>query len=348
MLLTMVCMAGCAGGPENENKDNGLPDFSRRLTPMNRILNKTQEGWTVWTCAPIYGPEGKVHVYYEQWEYGKHWQRSVSGSVHAIWLMHAVSDCAGGPYTTLDTVIAPSWDDRWDNRGAGSPQIFHIDGKYVLLYDGVYRGADWSSYTRSVGMLVSDSPYGPWERVSDRTPMIPTGQDTSDYDYKLVCNPTMLKHPNGQYWIYYKARKNLKSPRTIALAISGKLEGPYEKYEGNPVMDFGEKDCEDPFVWHDEGKFKMLAHDLSLIEHGMGLYFESDDGIHWEGPSKGYPAARELFGNRHRLERPVLLFRDGDPEYLFMNLAVWTISEIRTGTGEYDTANSGFVFRIGN
>ena len=89
----------------------------------------------------------------------------------------------------------------WDNRGGGSPQLFHIDGKYVIVYDGVYREGDWSNYTRNIGMLISETPNGPWTRVSDMRPIISTGKDTSDFDHFLACNPSLVKHPDGRYFI---------------------------------------------------------------------------------------------------------------------------------------------------
>jgi hypothetical protein len=315
-----------------------LEDFSARLRPLGRILDQTAQGWTVWTCAPIYGPDGKVHVFYERWEYGDTWKYAVSGSTRAVWLLHAVADSPEGPFTTVDTLVCPTaHTDRWDCKGGASPQVFQFGDTYAILYDGLYRTEDWNTYRRNVGMLTSKSLDGPWKRVSDAAPLIATGKEPSDFDHTLVCNPTMVQHPDGRYFLYYKGRRDHRGPRKIALAIAENLEGPYVKYEGNPILDyFGDRDFEDPFVWYDDNTFKMLAHDLSVLEHGRGLYFESDDGIHWRGPSKGYPSALELWGVKHRVERPIVLFKNGVPDYLFVN----------RGGHAGDTTFSGFVFKI--
>ena len=40
--------------------------FADRLEPLNRILDLSDEGWAVWCCSPVYGPDGKVHVFFSR------------------------------------------------------------------------------------------------------------------------------------------------------------------------------------------------------------------------------------------------------------------------------------------
>lgn len=49
--------------------------------------------------------------------------------------------------------------------------------------------------------------------------------------------------------------------RRIGLAIADKLEESYVKYEGNPVYNPSPKNCEDPYVWREDGKYKIPMAD---------------------------------------------------------------------------------------
>jgi hypothetical protein len=133
--------------------------------------------------------------------------------------------------------------------------------------------------------------------------------------------------------------------RRIGVAISDHLEGPYVKYAGNPILDHYPKDYEDPFIWYEGGKFRMLMHDISVFEHGSGLYFESFDGLHWSEPGRGYPSVREMTENKEdeRLETPMLLLKDGRPDYLFCNRA----SRTRVYLNDPEKAQyTSFLFKV--
>lgn len=86
---------------------------------------------------------------------------------------------------------------------------------------------------------------------------------------------------------------------------------------------------EDPFVWHDGKRFRMLAKDMTgeiTGELHAGAAFESDDGINWRCLGKGYSRTiRNENGGEFRfgsLERPQLLLNEhGEPEYLFAAVA---------------------------
>lgn len=109
-------------------------------------------------------------------------------------------------------------------------------------------------------------------------------------------------HPGGKYWLYYKSwntaeyeeakGKRIRGNRKYGLAIADELEGPYVKYQGNPVIDFSAKgehqQLEDSFVWHENGKVKLIARDMGFFSHDVGLYFESKDGIKWGQPKIAY------------------------------------------------------------
>ena len=61
----------------------------------------------------------------------------------------------------------------------------------------------------------------------------------------------------------------------------------------------------------------------SLIKRGgnrPGLIYESKDGINWGTPEVGYQTNSFYFGHElARTERPHILWKDGEPEYLFLS-----------------------------
>ena len=210
--------------------------------------------------------------------------------------------------------------------------------------------------TKRIGLAIADSLHGPWERTDK--PLLEAGYPGS-WDDHCTTNPAFLKHPNGQYWLYYKSwntaeyehaapGSKIRGNRKYGLAIADKPEGPYVKYDMNPVIDFSVKgdnrQLEDAFVWYENNKFRLIARDMGFFDHEAGLYFESDDGLHWDNPKIAYfnidryvkePPAPPHLKRYGRLERPQILMKNGKPEYLF------TAAQ----GGKYNTA-SGFVFKI--
>ena len=126
------------------------------------------------------------------------------------------------------------------------------------------------------------------------------------------------------------------------------MKGPYVKYENNPVIDYSNRgdntQLEDAYVWFEEGKFKIIARDMGIFNHEVGLYLESDDGKKWSEPKIAYLPVREYvqeppapphLKKYGRFERPQLLMQDGRPTYLF----------VAAQGGKY-RHSSAFIFRI--
>ncbi|WP_370526877.1 hypothetical protein [Bacteroides sp. 51] len=321
-----------------------ISDFSKSLKPVGRILES--EGYYVWCCAPIFGEDGKVHVFYSRWpeKYG------MGGWISKCEIAHAVADQPEGPYTYVETVLAPR-PGYFDATTCHNPHIQYVDGAYYLFYMG---NSDGSVYTKRIGLAKSKSLYGPWER-SDK-PVLEAGKKGA-WDDCNTTNPAFLIHPNGQAWLYYKSWNKeayqkqegaIRANRKYGLAIAKQVEGKYKRYKGNPVVDLSvhgdNKQVEDAYVYLEDGKFKMLMRDMGYFDHEVGLIFESEDGIYWSEPqiawfgAKVYleePAAPKHLKRYGRFERPQLLMKDGKPAYLFNAMQ----------GGKYNTA-SGFVFKI--
>lgn len=335
--LPWQSMLSCGNDPE-------LSSFEKRLSPVGRALEF--EDQYVWCNSPIEGPDGKIHVFYSCWPKSE----SMSGWTHKSEIAHAVAEKPEGPYKYVATVLAPRGEGFWDATTCHNPSIHFVDGKYALFFMGNSNG---KLNTQRIGLATANSLYGPWERPDE--PLLFPGE-TGSWDDHCTTNPSFLNYDN-KYWLYYKSfdtegylypKFKIKGNRKYGLAISDSLEGPYKKYEGNPVIDFSgmgnNEQCEDAFVWRENGKFKMLARDLGTFGIDNGLYMESEDGKHWSKPKIGYqplakyvnqpPAPKHL--NRYgRAERPQILFQNGKPTYMF------TASQ----GGKYETASS-FIFKI--
>ncbi len=323
---------------------NRISDFCNRLTAKNRILE--EKDYYVWCCAPIYDKQNRVHVFYSRWPE----KYKMGGWIHKCEIAHAIADRPEGPYTYIDTVLAPR-PGYFDATTCHNPHIQFTDGMYYLFYMG---NCDGTVYTKQIGLAKSNSLFGPWERLNE--PLLSPGIAGS-WDDCNTTNPAFLKHPNGEYWLYYKSwnkkeyqnqQGNIRANRKYGLAVASSIEGPYTRYEGNPVVDFSHygnnRQVEDAYVYMENGIYKMLMRDMGYFDHTVGLLFESEDGLNWSSPQVAWygaehyidqppaPAHLKRYG---RFERPQLLLKDNKPDYLF------TASQ----GGKYMTS-SGFLFKI--
>ncbi len=300
---------------QKDLKDSWLTGL---LAEKGEFILQTKDS-TVWGCAPIYDDEGKVHVYYSTWAKGEHWLTDSK-------IGHAVADQPEGPYKKMG-IIMKGRKGKWDAHTIHNPNISRVDGKYVMLYIGndTLKQDNWrikakAANTQRVGMAISDSPYGPWKRFDK--PVIDVATDSLAWDGYCTVNPSFMKHPNGEYWIYYRAwdRRN-DDRRKTGVAMSKSLEGPYVKYKDNPVIDFPEKggQTEDPYMFYYNGKFHCLIRDMGNYDWLSGLYLESEDGLHWSAYQRSHHKGSHYFDvcEKCRYERVQVLWKDGHPEYLF-------------------------------
>ena len=319
--------------------------FAERLKSIGRILE--MEGYYVWCNSPVEDELGKIHVFFSRWDAKK----GMGGWIKGSEICHAIADRPEGPYQFIETVLAPR-PGYWDATTCHNPLIKKVDGRYCLFFMGNSNG---KTNTKRIGLAISDTLNGPWERTNQ--PLLEAGSEGA-WDDHCTTNPAFIKQQDGKYWLYYKSWNTddyessadplIKGNRKYGLAIADKLEGPYIKYAGNPVIDFSYKghNCqfEDAFVWRDKKKIKMIARDMGFYNHENGLLMQSRNGIKWDVPEIAYygadkyiqqpppPPHLKKYG---RFERPQLLFLKGKPAYLF------TTSQ----GGKYMTA-SPFIFKI--
>ena len=344
--LMVSGMTGWAAVQEKKYDPKYISDFARRLKPLGRILEL--EGYFVWGCSPIEAPDGKVHVFFSRWDskYG------MGGWIHKSEIAHAVADRPEGPYRDVETIIAPRGDGFWDATTCHNPTIHKVDDKYCLFFIGNSNG---KTNTQRIAMATADSLDGPWKRPDQ--PLIMPGPKGA-WDDHCTSNPAFLKNPNGQYWLYYKSWNpeeyehpvdpKIRGNRKYGLAVADKLEGPYKKYKGNPIIDYSKfgnnRQLEDANVFMENGNYYLLARDMGRFDHQVGIILESEDGIHWSEPKISYfgvshyidqPPRTPHLHKYGRFERPQILMEEGKPTHLFV-----------TSQGGQSQTSSPFVFKV--
>lgn len=344
--VTLPLLSLADRGSAGRTAPRPISGFCKRLKPVGRILE--MKDYYVWCNSPIEGPDGKIHVYFSRWKetYG------MSGWIHKCEIAHAVAASAESQFELADVALVPR-SGYFDSTTCHNPHIQFMDGKYCLFYMGNSNG---KTNTKRIGLATSSSPYGPWQRHDE--PLLDVSSP-GKWDDHCTTNPAFIRHPDGAYWLYYKSwntaeyentprGSKIRGNRKYGLAIADNAEGPYRKFEGNPVIDFSKggsnQQLEDAYVWTEDDKIKLIARDMGFFDHQVGLYFESEDGIRWSRPQIAWldmaqyireaPAPPHL-SRYGRLERPQILMNDGKPAYLF------TASQ----GGRYMTA-SGFVLKI--
>ncbi|WP_134088077.1 glycoside hydrolase family protein [Olivibacter sp. XZL3] len=326
--------------------ENGIQesDFCKKLVPIGRALELP--GYYVWCNCPIAGADGKIHVFFSRWKA----DLGMSGWIKGSEIAHAVAEAPDKPFEVLGTVIAPRGTGFWDGTTCHNPLIKKIGDTYCLFYMGNSNG---KTNTKRIGLATASSLQGPWTRTDE--PILLPGTEGA-WDDHCTTNPAWVSGKDGRNWIYYKSWNTrdyetttgpIRGNRKYGVAFADTPAGPYEKYEHNPVIDFSDRGAnrqfEDAFVWREGDRFKMIARDMGVFNHEVGLIMDSADGLHWSEPQIAFhplsyyvqegpaPSHLKRYG---RLERPMLLLEHDEPAWLFG----------ASQGGKYQTS-SAFIFK---
>lgn len=123
----------------------------------------------------------------------------------------------------------------WDEASVFTPNILVAEGKYWLFYTGISKNMKVTPDSK-IGIAVSDSPDGPWERLPSN-PVLSNSPNAEDFDSHLVDDSCLLTR-DGKYYFYYKGRQLGKTAAKtqMGLAIADKPGGPYVRHKDNPVI----------------------------------------------------------------------------------------------------------------
>ena len=142
----------------------------------------------------------------------------------------------GVKWTEIGEAVGKSkTEGAWDEASVFTPNILVAEGKYWLFYTGISKNQKPKPDSK-IGIAVSDSPNGPWERLSEN-PVLSNSPNAEDFDSHLVDDACLLVR-DGKYYFYYKGRQLGKSPSQtqMGLAVADKPGGPYVRHKDNPVF----------------------------------------------------------------------------------------------------------------
>jgi hypothetical protein len=291
-------------------------------------------GYWVWCGSTILGEDGRYHMFSARWPKSYPF---FDGYRVASEIVRAVADVPEGPYEFEEVVLPDRGAAYWDGRMTHNPTIHRYGDRYLLFYIGAtYEGErptpaalhaggspvpDASYATIRIGLATSDSVYGPWSRPE--APVLDVRPNK--WDASVVTNPAPCILDDGSILLYY--RSNYQHRCRIGVSKAAGLGEPFLRIYDEPIFDFGPEDhIEDPFVWHSGAHFEMIAKDLNggiSGERHAGVHASSSDGVHWtlSNPVKAY-SRRVVWDDgtvtvQGSLERPQLLFEQGEPRYLF-------------------------------
>ena len=309
--------------------------FAKSLVPGKFIL-PPKAGWWNWGMAPIYDNQGRLHIFNSaipfKGETGMGYWKSRSI------INHYVADSIEGPFTLVDTPFSS------DQRTYHNPQISKVGDTYVLVF--LWKSIEKGSL-QSIGMATAKSLDGPWTE-NPNNPIIRPTPETPNAAH--ASNPSFLVDREGKFRIYYKSMSKGSKFREISLAIADKLDGPYVECPANPLISFKniERDIEDPYAFFYNDNYYMIVEDRMDVAGSLsgkpstnpqlggnrpGLLFTSKDGKKWNRPQHSYNTVEHYFAKElSRSERPHILWKQGEPEYLFL------------ANHEHD--NAGFYLKI--
>lgn len=273
------------------NPDSLQKIFSRKefhYTPVSGI--GYEEGVSRRDPSDVIMVNDTCYVYYTK-IYGK-----TSGYYGRIWCAYSVDE--GYNWHEIGEVLSVGRKGTFDSFAVFTPNIIKWDNKYYMYYTGVkpsegtdtFNNDSYSDYT-ALGVAVSESPIGPFVRVSDEPVLVP-GKDKDDFDSYRIDDASLLYRDN-RFWLYYKGRRyndfiagNKKTHMGVAFSDSPK--GPFVKY-GSPLLGRSHE----VMIWpYYNGVFSLASFSSSIEYASDGLSFgKSVNGIY----KKNRPAAPGAF-----------------------------------------------------
>ncbi|MHA6484921.1 glycoside hydrolase family protein [Paenibacillus sp. strain BS8-2] len=298
------------------------------------------EGYYVWCGSVVRGEDGNYHMFASRW-------REELG-FHPHWLFNseivrAVSETPEGPYQFAEVVLPRRERHFFDALNQHNPQIYYWNNTYYLFYMGTTYGGPipeannqvpseraaevWNR--KRIGLATATSVFGPWTRRE--SPLLEP-REPGNWDCTNTTNPSAAILPDGTTYLIYKSREYYGSTLRLGVARAPRPEGPYERLRAEPIFQFENADyhVEDPFLWYEGGKFHLLIKDDFKNdcggltgEWGAGVYATSEDCLEWVIHPEPKAYSRTVRWNDGKetvqcnMERPFLLFQEGQPTHLF-------------------------------
>ncbi|MCL3780934.1 xylosidase [Prolixibacteraceae bacterium JC049] len=255
----------------------------------------------------------------------------VFGRAPGYWgtLWYATSTDEGFTWKEQGEILSVGKTGKFDSQATFTPNVIYAEGKYYLYYTGVKptpgnkEGAFENNSTTDItalGLAVSDSPAGPFKRVSEE-PILEVSAQPEKFDSYRIDDAALLFR-NGIYWLYYKGRSRIHgktgpSHTRMGVAFSRSPEGPFVKLD-RPIL----AGSHEVMIWPEGTGVAALASITSTLEYAAdGIDFTSNP-LHLKANNR--PHAPGAF--RPDLTQPVVvgkglqwgigMIHNGDEAYL--------------------------------
>jgi len=335
-------IAGVALTPSIVSCSSQNTAFIDRLLPAPVGGGFSMDGYWIWGSSVIKGEDEHYHMFASRWLKSIGFDKWVSNSE----VVRAVSDTPEGPYTFEEVVLPVRGKQYFDGLVTHNPRIVKYKDTYLLYYVGttynfpvpedstilmdVFNSVGREAWmNKRVGLAVSKSVYGPWERM-DRPVIDPR---PGKWDASITSNPAPVVNPKtGEILLMYKSSSmGPEPPLLLGVSKADHYNGPYKRLSDSPIFRFETEDnqandAEDPCVWWTGKRYEVIMKDRFghiCGEEGGGIHAWSEDGVNWNlfENVKAYSRTikwddgTETFQNH--FERPSLLIEDGVPTHLF-------------------------------
>jgi hypothetical protein len=279
-LLDLV-LAGQVSQQEIQNAQLASTEFIQIPGP-NPILVPSAAGWDsgVIEAADALKDHDTYYLYYHGTE--NSYQVGVASADHPL-----------GPWTKYDKnpILKVGPKNAWDSVHVACAFILkEKTNQYTMWYSGYGAHEKWG-----IGLATATHPLGPWTKYAENPIM-----DHFGYVGGVV------KHQD-QYYLYtaHPIGSTGADYSPMSLAIAEQPEGPYQPYEGNPVLkpdpwgswdDGGYSEAE--VLFHD-GVFHMFygagkLHPTRILTRESIGYAYSLDGKHFTKSPRNPVAVREM------------------------------------------------------
>ncbi len=297
-------------------------NWAERLEYVGLVIE--DDDYHIWGSSPIWGDDGKVHIFSARMPVKsgfKYWYATSE-------IAHYVADKPEGPFTLVEVLLKPGESEpgSWDAGAQHNPTITKIDDLFVLTYHSNQATLkDRARKSHAIGMMTAKSLNGPWKKLGM---VLAPPTDASIWSHQHaggIDNPALIKRSDGKYYLYYRAKfKGLKGDNTYGVAIADKLEGPYKHHPTRVINN--PRYVEDPYVFEHNDTVYMLVTDNYK---SRGLLLTSQDGLHFEfteavpgfGKMADYISPELVKASPNyrgpKFERPQLLMKDGVPTHLY-------------------------------
>jgi len=278
-LVSFVLVPGLVGDVPADQDE--LPTIVFKYRPAEGLGQ--EKGVCRRDPSDVINVDGTYFVWYSKVRKEPGIYRYPSGYSATVW--YATSP-DGIQWTERGEALGKGGRGAWDEEGVYTPGILVTSGKYYLAYDGADR--PWTERSPACeGLAASDSPHGPWRRLPQNPINVPAPvkypvTDPRNFDSFRVCDVClMIRH--GKYWWYYKGRGKDRTPgqTMLGVAFAENPEGPYTKYEGNPVIRGGHE----VLVWPHRGGAAALIGNVGPPEIRNTIQY-APDGLNFHAVAK--------------------------------------------------------------